>query len=778
MKKLIIWDKETEIYLSDFVSENDDIVMEENGEGYQYLKLKTKSLKNIFNDLKIGQPEYDLIIILAELNWEGKYLQDFYGFQIALELRRKYVLPPIIVVSTVRKRFFEERASYTTSFRILFARGTEFVHLDRVQEKVKDIIKYYSKYPLSIAGLVDMNEMLFDKKGFLVDTLKHLSRQIGEDCVRVALNDIQSSLTPTQISLLNWEEQATKLIKSINNDEAFNTNKTNLIDKCEEILASSDKLNTRIQSSSHNILILEDDPSFQKRLEENLHDHFKKLEITHNAETAIKILEEDEDNTYTGIIADWRLYTNFSEKKYWQIQGYEVLNFAAKIRYISLFALTSLDDRNLHNIRNELGLNIHLFQKKQLESGSSNMQWEMMADTIKQKCDTVKDIINSLPLQKDWDFYKPLYAAIRNTNRWLVFEDNISARANNIADYYLTIIKECWENQEEITDQTVKPISDFGITLIGDDTKKDKSCTESNLENLLIYRRVWLSLWCNKKQLVRIIKFPHDKDNTTTLSALIAMVLNNKFIHDEAANVKKTLYSNYLEELFYIKVYIPFRIEFFKIMNELISCLESFIKILKGAQKIKQSNNLYWLVEETRSRYQKKLKEIKQKLQKIKKADLEAAVSKEILLENQRNRIKKDIEELVKIIQKLNSQVDGKSKKITDEHTELEVQFRKCLDNLEKGINITEDDIKNISKTAQLNIRNIEKIILKIRNVISSKEPYEEAVKSILIKSKNIPRRLCIKPQTLPKGILLEEEQWLKKRGFTNLQCFSKILYS
>src|ERR1035437_8910767 len=59
---------------------------------------------------KISDHKNDLkgVIILAELDWEGIYLQHFYGFEIARELRRKHkLLCPIIITSTLKQNYFE-----------------------------------------------------------------------------------------------------------------------------------------------------------------------------------------------------------------------------------------------------------------------------------------------------------------------------------------------------------------------------------------------------------------------------------------------------------------------------------------------------------------------------------------------------------------------------------------------------------------------------------------------------------------------------------------------
>ena len=176
----------------------------------------------------------------------------------------------------------------------------------------------------------------------------------------------------------------------------------------------------------------------------------------------------------TGLLCDWRLYKD-NTKKYWQRQGYEVLAYAAQKQFIALFGITSLSDTNVHNIRNMLGFDVHLFKKEHFIGSSSTIQWNLMADIILQKCDNVVQFISSEPSGASWQKLKSEYILKRNTD-WLVFETEIGAESQRIFSFYKNAI----EKQDA---RNVFSISEMSLVLKG------------NLKNVLIVRRVFMGIY-------------------------------------------------------------------------------------------------------------------------------------------------------------------------------------------------------------------------------------------------------------------------------------------
>jgi hypothetical protein len=61
------------------------------------------------------------------------------------------------------------------------------------------------------------------------------------------------------------------------------------------------------------------------------------------------------------------------KQTYWQpLQGYEVLDFAAKNGIRSLFALTSQADFVVHHLRNLMGIRFSMFKKENLKNSLTN----------------------------------------------------------------------------------------------------------------------------------------------------------------------------------------------------------------------------------------------------------------------------------------------------------------------------------------------------------------------------------------------------------------------
>ncbi len=423
---------------------------------------------------------FEAIIILAELNWSGKYLQHFEGFNIAIELRRKHkLLCPIIITSSLSDSYFEKLADKNPVFKILFSRGFAYIPLNRVSSKLKSVVGELNAYPLNIAVLTDMNEMLFNHKGVIIDKLTHdlrFSNIVNNlEKLKDVLKATEIYLTSSEINKLEWLTYSEMLLSNVSNAENFRKTADELIKKCERELFSNFMTESYEHEKRHKILVIEDDVDFQKIIKENLDKHFLELIITDNAENAIQIIKNDLNNSITGIISDWRLYKDFSAKTYWQLQGYEVLDFAAKNHFATLFALTSLSDYNVHNIRNALGLDIHLFKKQHLEISDSKIQWEMMADVVKQKCDNILDIIASQPTGNSWLKIKNEYIQKRSFC-WDIFENEISNEATRILNYYSDAI-----NSDET--RNIYSLNEMGIVL------------KNDLTNILIGRRIYLGIY-------------------------------------------------------------------------------------------------------------------------------------------------------------------------------------------------------------------------------------------------------------------------------------------
>lgn len=477
IKRLFILDDETEFLFPD--KEGDGLILSPD----QLTKIDE------------NKATLEAVVILAELDWEGKHLQDFYGFEIARDLRRKQKLfCPLVFISTLEQSLFEQFSERYVKFKILFGRGTAFVPLKDLTGKLEKTISEEAEYPLSPAVLTDMNQMLLEVKGVVVDQyITHDLRPGKTDTgIEAILNEAAGYLNASQLSVLDWHGYVEKFKLAKNKPSEFKKIKEELILRCEQEIGAEAQGGV-LPEKRYMVLLLEDDPSTLKMIQEKLGNHFEII-ATNDAIDARNKLNKDINNKIQGIISDWRLYKNEKKYQYWQLQGYEVLDYAAKHKFIALFALTSLNDRNVHNIRNSLGLNVHLFKKQHLED-SGQSQWDLMADTIKQKCDDVVDLISFQPTGKRWtlNYYdkskkervyfpslQARYRDIRNSLSWNKFEQDITTKANSLWNYYAEVFD---KNYYSWSFSSFKEKFSYEIA-----TKEPK------LFDTLVMRRIYLAL--------------------------------------------------------------------------------------------------------------------------------------------------------------------------------------------------------------------------------------------------------------------------------------------
>ena len=112
------------------------------------------------------------------------------------------------------------------------------------------------------------------------------------------------------------------------------------------------------------------------------------------------------------------------------MQGYDVLDEASKIHPAALFALTSMDERSVHAMRNQLNARIQLMKKEHFHAQSDPLV-EMVRAAIADK----QELCASFPSGTDWDtMYKAPYIALRNSRSWSTAEQDIGDAAKQLLD--------------------------------------------------------------------------------------------------------------------------------------------------------------------------------------------------------------------------------------------------------------------------------------------------------------------------------------------------------
>ncbi len=347
--------------------------------------------------LKISEPENSVWLLDVSLNWNDNKFSVFHGFDIAKLIRtEKKSKAPIIFYSPIPQVYFEKRSETEIKFKILFGRGSAFIETPFIETKLLTLIALLR--PLNNASLHDVVTMLCDLKGIVIDKLNHDLK--FEADINKVVGSVLPYLSVLQIQLIGLEKFVSEIKETVkaNTPEIFNIKKLQFILLCNQELTEKGKEKLNDKRTKHKVLIIDDLLEDIEKAKLFLKDEFIVVPST-SGEEAIKILKNDLKNEIVAVISDWRLFTN-SNQNYWQqLQGYEVLEFAAKNGVRGLFALTSQADFVVHHLRNILGINFSLFKKENLQIAE---QWKLFSDVVYEACNESLEIIANIPDSDNW----------------------------------------------------------------------------------------------------------------------------------------------------------------------------------------------------------------------------------------------------------------------------------------------------------------------------------------------------------------------------------------
>lgn len=373
-------------------------------------------------------PEEPYRIVQVEDTGDGRHLQDFHGFIRARDLRVKQrFLGPIIMVSCLPKEFFLERMDQRHEFRILQGRGTGFLDLHDINDEAKVKAVVEGMRPLSPVALMDLCTNLLDEHGFLRSKLDHdLKLHSPAAKRRAILVEVAGILGPAGEHILPSERQAA-LSAEQPDEAAFAEAKSAALVALAAHYAQPGEQGLAGQEPSGRILLLEDDAEDRELIEERLQGHFQ-LEWATTGEALLETLRADGAYAYDVVLCDWRLKD--PEGNWLDMQGYDVLDEAARFHPAALFALTSMDERSVHAMRNKLNARIQLMKKDHFREQSDPLV-EMLRTAIEDK----QELCASFPSGTDWDtMYKVPYIALRNSRAWPTIEQEIGDAARMLFD--------------------------------------------------------------------------------------------------------------------------------------------------------------------------------------------------------------------------------------------------------------------------------------------------------------------------------------------------------
>lgn len=480
---------------------------------------------------ELAKNPYGYVIILAELSWNGKKYSDFYGFDVACELRLKHkLLIPIVIVSFMPETFFKDNYKYN----ILKARGTDFLQLPFEPE---ELIKSATEIRLlTPAALADISSLLLNSR-YLIDRFTHDIRfESDKDSIIAKAKNILSDLPVDFQKNYSWDESVSKLAENNLSEEEFYLRKKEIILKLNSLLIPN--FEDLEASKKYRILLLEDNEEDAQIIMDALHPFY---EITHISygEEAVRMIDLDEVNEFQALICDWRLLKPGTDKQQnWQ--GYEVMEYAASKRFYAMFSLTSLDDDSRKLISPYISCSFTPLTKD-FEKGSS--LWRILIPIINQRIEENLSILAGLPTGEGWykqdkaDYKKDSqgnkqtikkgfasfhqqYLNKRNSSSFVLWNNDISDISSRIWKYYKLALAP--ESDRSLQDISTK----WGIELNRD------------VRNVLVLRRLYLAFWYNQSRLEIAIRVKYHREYHVIENPVVNIysVLRKKYWDDALDN--------------------------------------------------------------------------------------------------------------------------------------------------------------------------------------------------------------------------------------------------
>lgn len=437
------------------------------------------------------------VFVFAELGWEGRSLSQFFGIDVAVELRlRLKMLAPMCIVSFMPKAYFDD--FHEIRFNILKARGTCFVRLPAEANDVASALQ--SIIPLSQATLVYLSNLLVDVQ-HLIDQLRHDLRMMTDhDKLIQSLKKIDALSTTVLYQELCDLADAILEAHQAHNEEHFYTLTNDMMKRLGAFYQQTRLAPQLDDQTRHKILLIDDNPEDLAWATAALEKSFEVLPFREVTE-AKRCIDEDADNCISAIISDWQLLKPGTDE-HQEMLGFELLDYAAKKGHYALFSLTSTDDSSVCEIDPYLDFDHTLITK---DFHHDEALWRMYIPIIRQKIDRNLALIASLPTGEAWnnDFkldyrnengkkvafkkyfksFRQQYVEKRNASDWRSYENGISTLADQLWHYYKKAFDA--DNLLDLFDLKTQ----WGIEL------------NRELHNLLLVRRIFLAFWFNKTKL-------------------------------------------------------------------------------------------------------------------------------------------------------------------------------------------------------------------------------------------------------------------------------------
>jgi len=478
--------------------------------------------------------DFDALFILAELDWHDHKLTDFYGIELAQQIRLHYISAPIFICSFTSEEVLIKK--YTAD--MLMSMGHYFIHLP---------LGLTNDYPVRNLDAMELKDIQYhccNLKGRISKIFhesKPADKKIDDDfnnaCSIIldgynkignipnvseeVKNELGHLTREVQSLQRSFEEVVAKneyseKIKNISEvlKKHLSKDETGIISLVDDI----DKKNTKLTSQvgAWKILLLDDKPEEAENLTTLLREAgIVVLEAKSFSEAQDKIYN-DSKNEINVIISDYRLK---DEKGYYkEKQGYSFIKWIAlQNRFNELFILSGLSRNFLKKTFNEYGVRVHIESKNDIR-GEKSENLTNFANKIIEKGNETCDIIQSLPEAKQWEELKRFYAYYRSLPNYEQIENTISIESKTMIDELLNAIESLPDRYSNLDDDKKR------IELRKDIERTLKTCQIFKFKNLTAK-----TYTIDKETKLRIKKLPSE-----TLDEFISKLIARRiaiFLH-------------------------------------------------------------------------------------------------------------------------------------------------------------------------------------------------------------------------------------------------------
>lgn len=496
--------------------------------------------KNDFNKFKSFQSEdvelidsekieeidfsaYQMLIIPAELEHFQYQHDDFYGFNLIRDLRLRYKITiPIVIYSILNKSFFLDNRS-NLSFQVMKSPGHYFFEYNISTKEIFPKIFQMQFEGIDEDTLIDINNTFFTVEGVLDEEFhdlknKAFKRNRNDESIEELFNELQNNvddsflkfqsifdLSDNSILINIRNEMITDLKKSVDKNKNFDDCIViieNYVGEVKRLLPprSSDQKDVILNPAPPwEILFVDDVPTIAFEVQSLFKERLMKCHIANNAEEAFNILREDQENTITVLICDYRLIDEEGNWHKWQ--GYNILKevFLNFPNELAFFALTSFNKRALIRMQDTHKMKVRSVSKDDVIGKSRTVAgFNFFADQVRDEGNKVFDFYRSQPQVSSWikgyskKFDKPLktyYRLHRLAKDVDIVNHNIGLEAEN----FFEAIRRGKHKEEPSIDPEILGIQEG----IGVD-KKINLTEKAKLEKFrvkLIGRRIAIALY-------------------------------------------------------------------------------------------------------------------------------------------------------------------------------------------------------------------------------------------------------------------------------------------